>query len=192
MYLVLYILCVCVCMCIYIYTYIYIYIHSYRILPPAASLDTPALSARCWVLRLDTPAFETLRIDPDCLLGVGPEISVWIISAFQNFCELASRWRIQLVLLSSLPWQNRSCFRIMKNSLQCLRSGKDWLARWLAFSTAGLGVSVPRKTPRSIQQMLTSQNGKAYAQGVQTTWIFKFRATWIKSRYVRDCHGMSR
>lgn len=31
-----------------------------------------------------------------------PEISVGIISAFQNFCELASRWRIQLVLLSSL------------------------------------------------------------------------------------------
>ena len=28
----------------------------------------------------------------------------------------------------------------------------------LAFSTAGLGVSVPRKTPRSIQRMLTSQN----------------------------------
>ena len=80
------------------------YIHSYRILAPATSLDTPALSAR-WVLRLDTPAFHTLPI-ADCLLGVGPEISVWIISAFQNFCELASRWRIQLVLLRSLPWQN--------------------------------------------------------------------------------------
>ena len=167
---------------------------------PTGYSDTPACnqlrhtSAVCPLLG-SALRHTSFRNPADCLLGVGPEISIWIISAFQNFCELASRWCIQLVLLSSLSWQKwqkRSCFRIMKKSMRCLRSGKHWLACWLAFSTAGLGVSVPRKTPRSIQRMLTSQNGKAYAQCAQTTWIFKFRATWIKSRYVRNCHGMSR